>query len=64
MNPANAKRGEIRYQILHCCRDASSSDTVREIKYQILHVNVVDFIDHAPGDQEPSPLTAGPASVT
>jgi len=36
-NPANAKRGEIKYQILHCCRDASSSDTVREIKYQILH---------------------------
>ena len=30
-NPANAERGEIKYQILHCCRDASSSDTVREI---------------------------------
>jgi len=29
-------RGEIKYQILHCCRDASSSNTVLEIKYQIL----------------------------
>ena len=47
-NPANAKRGEIKYQILHCCRDASSSDTVREIKYQILQMSLSLPIEMAP----------------